>query len=322
MSRWGERLVARIWAVPIALGPHGQRDRARSWWASPADFDYMLELGPPGKVPSLVMAGGECLWDGRAFGHFARSGAPVVFATHEQPRRRQVLRVEVAAVGLTERAYEHGMRISTGARPARQDPTWIARLERQIASALACLERAASRRLFLLGPSSSVGGVTSGPSSCAIARSLPFIRSGRRLRRAMTVGKRSEGLVGTLIVAGVCTIRSDAALHSPLRFGLCTIARSEVSAPTHGTASNPGKRAFPEIVRAYIEIVPTDGVKYEIDKHSGYLMVDRPQRFSSFCPTLYGFVRARTAAIGSQRMPSLAARTSLTATATRSTSAC
>jgi inorganic pyrophosphatase len=52
----------------------------------------------------------------------------------------------------------------------------------------------------------------------------------------------------------------------------------------------PGKARFPEIVRAYIEIVPTDGVKYEIDKHSGYLMVDRPQRFSSFCPTLYGFV--------------------------------
>src|SRR5262245_60242633 len=57
--------------------------------------------------------------------------------------------------------------------------------------------------------------------------------------------------------------------------------------PWHGI--DPGKR-FPEIVRAYIEIVPTDGVKYEIDKHSGYLMVDRPQRFSSFCPTLYGFV--------------------------------
>jgi inorganic pyrophosphatase len=36
--------------------------------------------------------------------------------------------------------------------------------------------------------------------------------------------------------------------------------------------------------------VTTDGVKYEIDKHTGYLMVDRPQRFSNVCPTLYGFV--------------------------------
>ncbi len=57
--------------------------------------------------------------------------------------------------------------------------------------------------------------------------------------------------------------------------------------PWHGI--DPGAR-FPEILTAYIEIVPTDGVKYEIDKETGYLKVDRPQRFSSFCPTLYGFV--------------------------------
>jgi inorganic pyrophosphatase len=57
--------------------------------------------------------------------------------------------------------------------------------------------------------------------------------------------------------------------------------------PWHGI--DPGPRC-PEIVRAYIEIVPSDGVKYEIDKHSGYLKVDRPQRFSAVCPTLYGFV--------------------------------
>jgi inorganic pyrophosphatase len=40
----------------------------------------------------------------------------------------------------------------------------------------------------------------------------------------------------------------------------------------------------------YIEIVPTDAVKYELDKMSGHLKVDRPQRFSSMCPTLYGFI--------------------------------
>ena len=57
--------------------------------------------------------------------------------------------------------------------------------------------------------------------------------------------------------------------------------------PWHGLG--PGPRC-PEVVTAYIEIVPTDGVKYEIDKHSGYLKVDRPQRYSVVCPTLYGFV--------------------------------
>lgn len=57
--------------------------------------------------------------------------------------------------------------------------------------------------------------------------------------------------------------------------------------PWHGLSAGD---AFPEELVAYIEIVPTDSVKYEIDKHSGYLMVDRPQRFSSQCPTMYGFV--------------------------------
>jgi len=33
---------------------------------------------------------------------------------------------------------------------------------------------------------------------------------------------------------------------------------------------------MPELVTAFIEIVPTDTVKYEIDKESGYLKIDRP----------------------------------------------
>jgi inorganic pyrophosphatase len=57
--------------------------------------------------------------------------------------------------------------------------------------------------------------------------------------------------------------------------------------PWHGIP--PGADA-PETVNAYIEIVPTDAVKYELDKRSGHLRVDRPQRFSSFPPTLYGFI--------------------------------
>ena len=57
--------------------------------------------------------------------------------------------------------------------------------------------------------------------------------------------------------------------------------------PWHGVS--PGKDA-PKFLNAYVEIVPTDTVKYELDKASGHLRVDRPQRFSSFCPTLYGFV--------------------------------
>lgn len=57
--------------------------------------------------------------------------------------------------------------------------------------------------------------------------------------------------------------------------------------PWHGLSTG---REPPRLVHAYIEITPFDLVKYEIDKSTGYLMVDRPQRTSSLPPTLYGFV--------------------------------
>jgi len=57
--------------------------------------------------------------------------------------------------------------------------------------------------------------------------------------------------------------------------------------PWHGI--NPGPKV-PEEVTVFIEIVPTDTVKYEIDKTSGYLTIDRPQKFSNVVPTLYGFI--------------------------------
>ena len=44
------------------------------------------------------------------------------------------------------------------------------------------------------------------------------------------------------------------------------------------------------MLNAFIEITPFDLMKYEVDKVSGYLHVDRPQRFSSLPPVLYGFV--------------------------------
>ena len=57
--------------------------------------------------------------------------------------------------------------------------------------------------------------------------------------------------------------------------------------PWHGLAPGP---AVPSVVHAYIEICPFDLVKYEVDKVTGYLRVDRPQRTSSQPPTLYGFI--------------------------------
>ena len=59
------------------------------------------------------------------------------------------------------------------------------------------------------------------------------------------------------------------------------------SHPWHGLSIGDDA---PHTVNCYIEMTPTDTVKYELDKESGLLKVDRPQKFSSLCPTLYGFL--------------------------------
>ncbi|MFT5484079.1 MAG: inorganic pyrophosphatase [Halieaceae bacterium] len=59
--------------------------------------------------------------------------------------------------------------------------------------------------------------------------------------------------------------------------------------PWHGLKARPDDAAE-DVVRVYIEMTPADTVKYEIDKSSGFLMVDRPQRTTSTPPALYGFI--------------------------------
>lgn len=57
--------------------------------------------------------------------------------------------------------------------------------------------------------------------------------------------------------------------------------------PWHGV---PIGGEAPQVLTAYIEIVPSDTVKYELDKTTGLLKVDRPQKFSNVCPSHYGLV--------------------------------
>ena len=57
--------------------------------------------------------------------------------------------------------------------------------------------------------------------------------------------------------------------------------------PWHGLEVGPDP---PDVLNAFIEITPFDFMKYEVDKVSGYLRVDRPQKSSALPPTLYGFV--------------------------------
>ena len=57
--------------------------------------------------------------------------------------------------------------------------------------------------------------------------------------------------------------------------------------PWHGLDPGPDP---PSLVNAYIEITPRDVVKYELEKDSGLLIVDRVLQGSSSPPTLYGLI--------------------------------
>jgi len=57
--------------------------------------------------------------------------------------------------------------------------------------------------------------------------------------------------------------------------------------PWHGLGPGPSP---PSLVTVFVEITPFDLVKYEVDKSSGYLKVDRAQRTSSLPPSIYGFI--------------------------------
>lgn len=59
------------------------------------------------------------------------------------------------------------------------------------------------------------------------------------------------------------------------------------SHPWHGVAIGENS---PNNVTCFIEMVSTDTVKYEVDKDTGYLRIDRPQKYSSTVPALYGFL--------------------------------
>src|SRR5690554_7341092 len=47
-----------------------------------------------------------------------------------------------------------------------------------------------------------------------------------------------------------------------------------VAHPWHGITIGENQ---PNMINAFIEIIPSDTIKYEVDKDSGYIMVDRPR---------------------------------------------
>jgi len=57
--------------------------------------------------------------------------------------------------------------------------------------------------------------------------------------------------------------------------------------PWHGLSPGPQP---PDLIQVFVELTPFDQVKYELDKQTGFLKVDRPLYASSRPPSVYGFI--------------------------------
>ena len=74
---------------------------------------------------------------------------------------------------------------------------------------------------------------------------------------------------------------------SPFGLNNKRMFRTDKAHPWHGIEI--GENAPGELT-VFIEIVPGDTVKYEADKETGYLKIDRPQQYSNVVPANYGFI--------------------------------
>lgn len=158
------------------------------------DFDAVLAMNPLGRVPVLQLDDGERLFDSRAIlDHLDGLVAPGErMAPADGPERRHVLRIEAVALGLTEKLYERAFE-SARRDPSKRDPNIVARVERQIDSALTWLEALAPSP-WLFGQHASRADVTAAIAMTYLKEKQPHLLAQRERTTLDAHCRRCEDL--------------------------------------------------------------------------------------------------------------------------------
>ena len=179
--------------VAIALNHYGMPFERRILSVF-QDFDEMLDINPLGKVPTLILPGGEHLYDSRAIIEYLEG------TVHTDRRltpknaalRRNMLCVEAVGVGLAEKIYERAIELSRRS-PGTQDPVWIIRLERQIDTTLDWLEGRMNSD-WLVGDEMTRADLAVAVAATYMVEKLPKHFDDARFPQLEAHRKRCEGL--------------------------------------------------------------------------------------------------------------------------------
>jgi glutathione S-transferase len=111
-------------------------------WSVGRDFARIREYNPLGRVPTLVLPGGECLFESAAILDYLdeQAGPQRALLPASGPERRQALNLMAMATGAAEKGV---LQLYEGAfRPAskRHEP-WLDRLRLQMGASLGAIDR-------------------------------------------------------------------------------------------------------------------------------------------------------------------------------------
>jgi glutathione S-transferase len=149
------------------------------------DAERMREINPLGRIPSLILDGGETLIDSWAIQDWLDESAPVErrLTPPAGAERRNVLRLTALAAGAVDKAgamvYEKTIRP-----PEKRYAPWLERCQLQLATALDALETACGDG-WLAGPRLSQADVMLGAMTWYVSARAPEAKIAARCPRIM-----------------------------------------------------------------------------------------------------------------------------------------